>query len=111
MEKNTFTNADGTSSSIDEPSTFLHLGDEFLVEHTLRLLMKRTIDCDDISLTEHLFKRLDTTTADFLLCLSTEGLIIKVEKFFTVEGNKTSQDTFTDTPDTDGGNDFAFDIE
>jgi hypothetical protein len=108
---NTFTDADGSTSGVDEPSTLLHLGDEFLVEHTLGLLVKRAVDGDNVALGEHLLEALNSAAANFLLGLSVEGLIVKVEEFLGVEGYETSQDTFTDTADTDGSDDLAFDIE
>ena len=73
--------------------------------------MEGTVDCDDISLGEHILERFDSATANFLFGLSVERLVIKVEEFLAVEGYQTSQDTFTDTADTDGGNDLAFDIK
>jgi len=107
----TFTDADGTTSGVDEPSTLLHLGNEFLVEEALGLLVKRAIDGDNIGLSKHLLERLNSSAADFLRGLFRKGLVIKVEEFLAVEGYKTSQYSFTDTADTDGSDDFAFEIE
>jgi hypothetical protein len=107
----TFADTDCSTGSVDEPCTLLHLGDEFLVEHTLCLLVERTIDGDNIGLRKHILETFDSSTADFLGGFGGEGLVIKVEKFLAVEGNKTSQDTFADTSDTDCGDDFTFEIE
>lgn len=107
----TFTNADSTTSSVDEPSTLLHLGDELLVEHTLGLLVQRAVDSDDISLSEHLLEVLNSSATNFLGSLFGKGLVIEVEEFLTVERYETSQDTFTDTSDTNGSNDLALNIE
>jgi hypothetical protein len=86
LQFDTFTDADSTASSVDEPSALLHLGDELFVEHTLGLLVERTVDSNDIGLTEHLLERLDSATANLLLCLGIEGLVIEIEKFLAVEG-------------------------
>ena len=107
----TFTHANGTTSSIDEPRTLLHLGDECFVEHAFCLLVKRTIDGDNISLTEHFLKRFNATSTNFFLGFGTEGLIVEVKKFLAIEGYEASQDTFTDAADTDSGNNFSFDVE
>jgi hypothetical protein len=73
--------------------------------------MERTVDGNDICLSEHLLEGFDSATADFFGGFSGELLVIKVEEFLAVEGYETSQDTFTDTSDTDGGDDFTLEIE
>jgi hypothetical protein len=73
--------------------------------------MERTVDGDDISLSEHVLEGCDSATANFLGCFGGEFLVIKVEEFLAVEGYETSQDTFTDTADTDSGNNFTLEIE
>jgi hypothetical protein len=73
--------------------------------------MERTIDGNDISLSEHLLEGFDSAATNFLRGLGGEFLVVKVEEFLAVEGYETSQDTFADTSDTDGGNDFALEIE
>lgn len=108
---NTFADADGSTGSVDEPCTLLHLGDEFLVEQTLGLLVERAVDGDDIGLSKHLLEALDSSAANFLGGFSGERLVVEVEEFLAVEGYETSQDTFSDTSDTDGGDDLALDIE
>jgi hypothetical protein len=73
--------------------------------------VKRAIDGDDISLSEHILEFLNSSATNFLGGLFVEGLVIEVEEFLAVEGHETSQDTFTDTADTDGSNDLTLDIE
>jgi hypothetical protein len=107
----TFTDADSTTSGVDEPSTLLHLGDEFLVEQTLGALVKGAIDGDNVALGEHVLEFLNSAATDFLLGLSVEGLVVKVEELLGVKGHETSQDTFADSTDSDGSDDLAFEIE
>jgi hypothetical protein len=73
--------------------------------------VERTVDGDDISLSEHVLEFLNSAAADLLGSFGGELLVIEVEEFLAVEGYETSQDTFTDTSDTDGGNNLALDIE
>lgn len=74
----------GASSSVDQPRTRLHLADEFFVEETTSLLVERavlyqkvsmiiwigicekTYDGDDITLREHVFKLLHSSSLDSL---------------------------------------------
>jgi hypothetical protein len=106
-----FADTNGTTSGVDEPSTLLHLGDEFLVEHTLGLLVERAVDSNDIGLTEHFLEILNSPAANFLGCFRVEGLVVEVKEFLAIEGDETSQDSFTDTADTNGCDNLAFDIE
>jgi hypothetical protein len=73
--------------------------------------MERTIDSDNIGLTEHLLERFYPASSNLFFGLSRKRLVIKVEEFLAIEWNKTSQYTFTDTADTDSGYHFTFDIE
>lgn len=74
----------GAPSSVDQPRTRLHLADEFFVEETTSLLMKRavleqtvstnswigiyekTYDGDDITLRDHVLKFLHSSSLDSL---------------------------------------------
>lgn len=73
--------------------------------------MQWAVDGDDIGLGEHLLEALNSSATNFLGSFRGEGLVIEVEEFLAVEGHETSQDTFTDTSNTNGGNNFAFNIE
>ena len=73
--------------------------------------MKRAVNCDNVALSEHVLEILKSAATNFLLGLSGKGLIVKVKEFFAVEGYETSQDTFADAADTNGSDDFTFDIE
>jgi hypothetical protein len=73
--------------------------------------VERTVDGDDIGLSEHVLELLNSSTTNFLGGLGVKGLVVEVEEFLAVEGYETSQDTFTDTSDTDGSDDLALDIE
>jgi hypothetical protein len=107
----TFADTDSSAGCVDEPCTLLHLGDEFLVEQTSCVLMERTVDSNDISLSEHFLEVMNAAAANFFLNFRGKGLVIKVEKLLAIEGNKTSQNTLADTADSDCSYDFTFNIE
>lgn len=86
---------DGASGGIDEPCacnlltiltvvlwltlTLLHLRDEILVEQTSCLLMQRAVDCDNITLTQHLLEILDAPAANLFLDLGLQRLVVEIE--------------------------------
>ena len=73
--------------------------------------MERTIDRDDISLSEHLFENFNTATTDFLSGLRGERLVVKVKQFLAIERDKTSQYSLADASYTDGRDNLAFNIK
>lgn len=71
---------DGASSSVDKPSSGLHLRKHFLVEETLGLFVQRTVDGDDIALREHVLERLDPSNLDCCCRLFRERSVVEVQK-------------------------------
>lgn len=102
---------DGTTGSVDEVRTLLHLGDEVLVEETLGLLVERTVDGDDITLSEHLLEGVDAAAANLLLLLRRKGLVVEVEELLAVEGLEAAEDTLTNAADSYGTDNLALKIE
>jgi len=102
---------DGTTGGVDEPRSWLHLGDELLVEETAGLLVKWAVDGDNITLGEHLLEVLNTTAADLLLDLWSKWLVVVVKELLAVEWLETTEDTLTDTADSDGTDNLTLKIE
>jgi hypothetical protein len=100
-----------TASGVDEPSTGLHLGDEFFVEETASLLVEGAVNGNDVTLGEHLLEVIDATTANLLLGFGGEGLVVVVEELLAVERLEAAEDTLTDTADGDGTDDLALEVE
>lgn len=103
-------NNDGATGSVDEVRALLHLGDEFLVEETLGLLVQRAVDGDNVALSKHLLEAIDATAANLLLLLGAQGLVIEVQKLLAVEGLQPPEDTFTDAADSDGSDNFILEV-
>lgn len=68
----------GTSSGVDEPRSWFHLGKKLLVEQALGLLVQGTVDGDDVALGEHVLERLDTSDLDRLSGLFRQCRVIEV---------------------------------
>lgn len=90
--------------------TLLHLGNQFLVEEALGLLMEGAVDGDDVTLSQHLLECVHTSAADFLLDVGLEWLVVEVQKLLAVEGLESPQDTLADTADGDGADDFVLEV-
>ena len=90
--------------------TLLHLRDELLVEQSPRLLVQRAVDRHDIALAQHLFQTVYSTTANLLLDLGLQRLVIEVEKLLAVEWLQSSEHTLANTSDRDRPDDLALEI-
>lgn len=101
---------DGTTSGVDEPCALLHLGDQFLVEEALGLLVQRAVDGNHITLSEHFLETVNATAANLLLYLRLQRLVVVVKELLAVEGLKTTQDTFTDTADGNGSDNLVLQV-
>lgn len=101
---------DGTTGSVDEVRTLLHLADELLVEETLGLLVKRAVDGDNITLGQQLLQALNSAAANLSLLLGAQGLVVIVEELLAVEGLEAAKDTLTNTANSDGTNNLALEI-
>lgn len=102
---------DGTTSGVDEPRALLHLGDELLVEETTGLLVQGAVDGDNVALSKHVLKVLDTAAANFLLDLRGQRLVVVVEELLAVEGLETAENTLTDTANGDCTDGLALKVE
>lgn len=91
--------------------TLLHLGEEVLVEQPTGLLVQGAVDGDNITLSEHILKVLDTTAANLLLDVRPQRLIVVVEELLAVERLETAKDTLTDTADGDSANDLVLKVK
>lgn len=101
----------GTTGRVDQPGSWLHLGDQLLVEETTGLLVERAVDGDDVALGEHVLELVDPAAANLLLDLGLEWLVVKVEELLAVEGLETTEDALTDAADGHGTDDLALEIE
>ena len=125
--RHVFLDHDGTSGRIDEPgawndisvtrmirqateSTLLHLGDQFFIEHASSLFVQRAIDGDDVTLCQHLFQILHTSTSNLFFKFGFEGLVVEVEELFAIECLQSSQNTLSNSSDGNGADDFIFEI-
>ena len=107
---NILLNDDSATSSVNEPSTRLHLRDKILVEETAGFLVQGAVNSDNVTLSKHLLEAINTTATDLLLGLGAQGLVVVVQKLLAVEGLETAQDTLTDTANSDGTDDLALEI-
>jgi hypothetical protein len=107
---NVLGNADGSSSSVDEPSTILHVRDELLVEEALGGGVQRAIDGHDITQREHLLQRLNSSATNLLFDVGRHGLVVVVEHFHGVEGLASLEDTLADSAATNGTDDLTLEI-
>lgn len=73
--------------------------------------MKRAVDGNNITLSQHLLQISNTTATNLLLNLRLKWLVIEVQKLLAVERLETPQDTLTDTTDSDGTHNLALQIE
>lgn len=94
-----------------EALTWLHLGDQLLVEETTCLLVERAVDCDNVALSQHLLEGIYTSASNLLLDLGLEWLVVEVQEFLAVECSETSQDTLTNTAHGNGTDNLAFKIK
>ncbi len=90
--------------------TLLHLGDQLLVKQAACLFVERAVDGDDITLGQHLLEILDASTADLLLNLGLERLVVEVQKLFAVERLQTAEHTLTDTANGNGTDNLTLEI-
>ena len=100
----------GTTSSVNEPRARFHLRNELLVKQALGLLVQWAIDCDDVALGEHLLEILDAATANLLLNLRAERLVVVVQQFLAVEGFESAQDTLPNATNGNGANNLILQI-
>lgn len=101
----------GPAGGVHQPGSLLHLGDEFLVEESLGLLVEGAVDGDDIALGDHLLEALHATAADLLLGLLRQGIVVEVEEFLAVEGLQTAEDTLSNPADGYRSDDFSLQVE
>ena len=73
--------------------------------------MQGAVDGDNITLSEHILKVLDTTAANLLLDVRPQRLIVVVEELLAVERLETAKDTLTDTADGDSANDLVLKVK
>ena len=72
--------------------------------------MQWTIDCDNVTLTQHLLQALHTPAADLLFDLRFERLIIKVEQFLAFEWLQPPEHALADAANSNGAHHLAFKI-
>lgn len=101
----------GASSSVDQPRTRLHLADEFFVEETTSLLVERAVDGDDITLREHVFKLLHSSSLDSLGRLRGEVSVIEPQKLLAFEGLQSLQDSVSDPTTAYGTDNLTLEVK
>jgi len=77
--------------------TLLHLGDQLFVEQASCLLVQWAIDCDNVALTQHLLKILNSSAANLLFDLWLQWLVVEVEQLFAVKWLQSSEYALSDT--------------
>ena len=90
--------------------TLLHFRNQFLIEQAASLLVQRTVDGDNITLSQHLFQVIYASAANFFLNLRLERLVVKVQQLLAVKWLESSQHAFADTPDSDCAHDLILEI-
>ena len=90
--------------------TLLHLGDEILVEQTPGLLMQWAVDCDDIALTQHLLKILNSPAANFLLNLGLQWLVVEVEQLLAVKRLQSTEHTLANAANSHCADNLVFEV-
>lgn len=90
--------------------TFLHLADQVLVEHALRLLVQRAIDGHNITLPQHLLQSVHPPAPDLLLYFGLEWLVIEVQQLLAFKRLQSSQDPLADPAYGNGTDDLVLEI-
>lgn len=73
--------------------------------------MERAVDCDNITLSQHLLQISNTSATNLRLNLWLKWLIIEVQQLLAVEWLQTSQDTLTNSSNSNSTNDLTLKIE
>ena len=73
--------------------------------------MQGAVDGDNVALSKHVLKVLDTAAANFLLDLRGQRLVVVVEELLAVEGLETAENTLTDTANGDCTDGLALKVE
>lgn len=73
--------------------------------------MQGTVDGDNVTLGKHLLEVLDTATANLLLDLGGQRLVVVVEELLAIEGLQAAEDTLTDTANGNGTDGLALEVE
>lgn len=63
--------------------------------------MQRTVDGDNVALTQHLRQVVDTSASNLFLNLRFKRLIIKVQQLLAIKWLESSQHTFANAPNSD----------
>ncbi|KAH9832718.1 DNA polymerase III subunit alpha [Teratosphaeria destructans] len=98
------------STGPSRPLTGLHLINHVLIEQTTGLLVERGVDCDNVTLGEHLLKGVDTPAANLLLDLRPERLVVVVEELLAVEWLQSAEHPLTDTADGNGTHNLVLQV-
>jgi len=69
------------------------------------------VDGDNVALSKHVLKVLDTAAANFLLDLRGQRLVVVVEELLAVKGLETAENTLTDTANGDCTDGLALKVE
>lgn len=90
--------------------TFLHLGNQILVEESFRRLVKRAVDGDNVALRQHLLQALDAAAANFLLLLRRKRLVVVVKQLLAFKSLEATEDPLANAADADGTDDFTLQV-
>jgi hypothetical protein len=102
--------ANGTTSSVNEPSALLEVLEQFSVNESAGSLVQRAVDCDDVALGYHFLEVLHSACIYSLGGGGRERRVIVVEKLFAVEWFETLKDTVADAACTNGADNLALKI-
>lgn len=122
--------ADGTTGGVNDPSTLLDVFEGVGVDQVTGTFVERAVDGDDITLRKeflitilrkhecvyanswalHYLEVKDTSDTNLGGSVGGEGVVVVVEQFLGVKGNKALKDTVTNATSTNGSNDFALEI-
>ena len=73
--------------------------------------MQRAVDGDNVALTQHLLKVLNSSAANLLLLLGAERLVVEVQQLLAVEGLQSAEHTLTNTAHCNSSNNLVLEIE
>jgi hypothetical protein len=73
--------------------------------------VQRAVNGNNITLRNHLLERVHAASANLLLDLRAQGLVVIIEELLAVEGLETAEHTLTDAANTNGSDNLVLKVE
>lgn len=108
---NSLSIADGTSSSVDEPSARLERADVVLVDQVDGLLVQWAVDGNHITLAQKVLEVVDSAHAHLLGSFSRQLGVVIIEKLLGGKGNHSLQDSVSNTSGANGTDDLVLQVK